>query len=158
MKKLIILFAIAISLISCEEEEVVVTPAEQLEIDLKIIDDFLLENNITAQTDPSGLRYVINDLGDGATPNSSSVVAVKYEGRLMSNGSVFDSFDEPEGIEFPLNRLILGWQIGIPLIEEGGSITLYIPSGLAYGPSGTGSGSIPGNAVLIFDIELVGVK
>lgn len=144
-----------LSLFSCEEEDEIVTPARQLEIDGEIIDNYLQENGINnAVTDKSGLRYVVDAQGDGKFPTETSNVTVRYEGRLLSNGQVFDSNNT--GVEFPLNRLILGWQIGIPKIQEGGKITLYVPSGLAYGPRG--SGAIPGNAVLIFDIELLSVN
>ena len=58
---------------------------------------------------------------------------------------------------FALNRLIVGWQIGVPLIKKGGSIRLIVPSGLAYGSSSPGLG-IPKNAVLDFTIDLIDVK
>ncbi len=155
MKRLIFCF-LPLLLACSDDEEIIVSPQQQLIIDTEIIDNYLTDNGIAAETDASGLRYVVNEPGDedGLVPSSSSTVTVKYEGRLLSNQQVFDS--NSDGLTFQLSRLILGWQIGIPLIQEGGNITLYIPSGLAYGPSGIGS--IPGNAVLIFDIELVSVN
>ena len=56
-------------------------------------------------------------------------------------------------INFPLENLITGWQIGIPLIKVGGRITLYIPSVYAYGKNGIGSDILP-NASLEFEILL----
>ncbi|MAO65546.1 MAG: hypothetical protein CL666_11155 [Balneola sp.] len=126
----------------------------QLQADIEAIETYLEENNIDAQVHSSGLRYVINEPGDGDKPTLCDQVTVRYEGRLMSDGSVFDGTDQARA--FGLNRLITGWQIGIPLIEKGGSITLYIPSVYGYGSRGSGD-TIPPNSNLIFDIELAGV-
>lgn len=126
----------------------------QLEADVEAIEAYLNENNIEAKVHSSGLRYVINEPGDGDKPTLCDQVTVRYEGRLMSDGSVFDGTDQARA--FGLNRLITGWQIGIPLIKKGGNITLYIPSVYGYGSRGSGD-SIPPNSNLIFDIELVGV-
>ncbi len=46
--------------------------------------------------------------------------------------------EQSETVEFPLNRVIKGWTEGMKLVGEGGSITLWIPSNLAYGPEGAG--------------------
>lgn len=127
----------------------------QLARDIEIIDDFLAENGISAQTDPSGLRYVISEPGAGAVAGLCDQVSVTYAGRLLSTGEQFDASSNP--INFVLGGLITGWQIGIPLIQPGGSVTLYIPSVYGYGESGIGT-SIPGNANLIFDIDLVSVN
>jgi len=136
------------------EPENTITYEEQLAIDIEIIENYLAENNITAEVDDSGLHYVVHEEGTGDSPDLKSNVVVDYEGRLLSDETVFDS---NEGFDFPLNRLITAWQIGLPKIKSGGSITLYCPSGLAYGTTGAGS-SIPANANLIFDIELTEVK
>ncbi|MGB1218088.1 MAG: FKBP-type peptidyl-prolyl cis-trans isomerase, partial [Saprospiraceae bacterium] len=67
----------------------------------------------------------------------------------------FDSsYDRGEPIEFPLTGVIKGWQEAIPLLSKGGKGTFLIPSGLAYGARGAGA-DIPGNTVLIFDVELL---
>ncbi|MDW3191432.1 MAG: FKBP-type peptidyl-prolyl cis-trans isomerase [Cytophagales bacterium] len=153
-KLLMICMGTLVALSSClkEQEVIFVSFEEQMAIDLEILDEYLADNNITAQTDPSGLRYVIREQGNGPTPELTGTVRVGYEGTLL-NGDVFDS---NEGTSFQLNNLIEGWQIGIPLIQEGGDITLYIPSGLAYGPQGI-PGFIPANANLIFTIQLMEV-
>lgn len=124
----------------------------QLNTDIDRIKQYLTENEIEAQVHETGIRYVINEPGNGSTAELCDVVTVNYEGRLLSNGEIFDSSESPA--TFPLSGLITGWQIGIPLIQEGGSITLYIPSVYAYGRFGSGD-DIPANANLIFDIELV---
>jgi FKBP-type peptidyl-prolyl cis-trans isomerase FkpA len=107
---------------------------------------------------PSGVFYTISTQGAGVVPSVCSDVTVKYVGSL-TNGNVFDNSNttSPGGVTFTLGQLISGWQIGIPLIQKGGSIILYIPPSLGYGSAGAG-GSIPPNSYLVFTIELVNVQ
>jgi len=127
----------------------------QPEIDDKIITDYLVSKQLTAIKDPSGLYYMITLTGTGTAPTTASTVEVKYKGSLV-NGTVFDQTDADETFTYALSGLILGWQIGIPLMKEGGKATLFIPSRLGYGESNMGT--IPPNSVLIFEIELIDVK
>lgn len=154
LKIRVLLVGAVIVLMSCKEGErtSVLSYEEQLAVDMAILDEYLSDNNITAQADASGLRYVVQEPGSGTRPDLNSTVRVAYEGTYM-DGSVFDANDD---IVFPLRNLIEGWQIGIPLIQEGGAITLYVPSGLAYGTQGI-PGAIPGNSNLIFTIQLLEV-
>ena len=104
----------------------------------------------------SGLYYKINKLGEGQNPSAGSNVAVHYRGMLM-DGTVFDSsYQRNEPINFTLGQgqVIPGWDEGIALLNKGASAKLVIPSDLAYGSSGAG-GVIPGDATLIFEVELV---
>lgn len=103
----------------------------------------------------SGLQYKIETEGTGIAPAMTDTVEVNYEGRLI-DGTVFDSsYERGESTKFPLDRVIKGWGEGLTYIKEGGKIQLYIPSDLAYGSRGTGP--IPGNSTLIFDVELIKV-
>lgn len=112
---------------------------------------YISDNGITATKHASGLYYQIIDPGTGATPTINSTVKANYTGKFTNNNS-FDA-----GVSsFPLNGVIEGWQIGIPLIKQGGKIKLIIPPYLAYGCDDYRS--IPGNSVLIFDVELQEVK
>ncbi|MFM7646078.1 MAG: FKBP-type peptidyl-prolyl cis-trans isomerase [Sphingomonadales bacterium] len=111
-------------------------------------------NNMTVQTHPSGMLYQIVSPGNGAIPNLASRVSVRYTGKLM-NGTIFDSRTSTPA-EFTLGQVITGWQLGVPLIQKGGTIRLIIPSSLAYGCTATGP--IPADAVLFFEIELVDVR
>ncbi|MBC7914863.1 MAG: FKBP-type peptidyl-prolyl cis-trans isomerase [Pyrinomonadaceae bacterium] len=154
IKILLLLTLIATVFISgCKKKESF-DPAKQLEIDEQLINDFITKNNIAAQElQSSGMYYQI--IAPGAvnvTYTSSSKVTVKYVGRLL-NGQVFDQ--STTGVTFPLGNLIYGWQVGIPLIKPGGKIRLLIPSGYAYGSQA--QNGIPANAVLDFEIELLGV-
>lgn len=77
-----------------------------------------------------------------------------YKG-YFTNGSVFDQSDAA-GISFNLQQVIKGWTEGITYFKEGGNGVLLIPSSLAYGNNG--QGSVPGGAVLIFDVKLISVN
>ena len=108
-------------------------------------------------TTASGLKYKVIKKGTGRIPNSSSVVIVDYEGKLASDGTVFDSsYQRGEAIELPLDRVIPGWTEGLQLMKEGATYEFYIPYNLAYGENGTGP--IPPKADLIFKVELHQVK
>ena len=120
------------------------------------VQNYLSSNNITAIQHPSGFFYKINTQGGGQeVVNLCSNTTVTYKGRL-TDGTVFDSTKTGETVTFELGQVIVGWQKGVPLISSGGNITLYIPPSLGYGPYG--SGSIPGNSILIFDVGLVSVN
>jgi len=121
--------------------------------EIQAVQDYLAANNITAEQHCSGLFYHIDEMGTGATPNVCSNISVTYEGKL-TNGTVFDSQGTPTVLN--LSGVIPGWKDGIPLIKAGGRIYLYIPPSLAYGASG--SGPIPGNAIIVFRVELVAVQ
>lgn len=126
--------------------------SSQAEKDASLISKFLSDNNIQAQQDTSGLSYVIHTSKGGSKPTVNNCVEVKYTGRFLKDGRVFDQSDK---ISFPLNAVIPGWQKAIPMLGIGDSATFYIPSGLAYGPEGA-QGAIPPDAILIFDVELLG--
>ncbi len=110
-------------------------------------------NSITATAHSSGMYYQVINAGSGPTPSLTSRVSVRYTGKLM-DGTVFDT-QTGTPVTFTLGGVIHGWQLGLQLIQKGGTIKLIVPSSLAYGCSGYGA--IPGNAILYFDIQLVDV-
>lgn len=124
----------------------------QFEKDRRIIREYLETNNLRAESHPTGLYYNILDIGGNVNPNVTNTVEIRYKGTFL-DGTVFDETQGQATAELSLTRVIRGWQIGVPLIGRGGKIELYIPSDLAYGR--TGRGSIPANAVLYFEVELV---
>ncbi len=144
-------------LLGCSQN-IPVSPSQQLAKDIAAIDKYLLANNITAVQDPSGLRYVVTTVGAGTPPISSSLLKVKYTGRLLSTQTIFDqSASTPVFFNTPLSGLIQGWQIAFAILGKGTKATLYIPSGLAYGTASP-SPAIPPNSNLIFDVELIDFK
>jgi FKBP-type peptidyl-prolyl cis-trans isomerase FkpA len=122
------------------------------------VEAYLSANAITAIKHPSGLYYQIVAQGSGATPQLCSAVSVGYTGKL-TNGK---DFDQQNMISFDLGRVITGWQKGLPLIQKGGHIKLYIPPTLGYGAYDikdiNGAVVIPANSILIFDVEMFDVN
>jgi FKBP-type peptidyl-prolyl cis-trans isomerase len=119
---------------------------------------FLKENASKegVKTTASGLQYKIVKEGTGKTPAATDKVLVHYRGTFL-DGTEFDSsYKRNEPIAFPLNRVIAGWTEGLQLVKEGGKAILYIPSKLAYGPSG--NGPIGPNETLIFEVELLKIQ
>ncbi len=114
--------------------------------------DFIQANNMNAIKHESGLYYEIVEPGSGSSPNLNSAIYIKYKGTLL-NGTVFDSQLDDRRTGWQLRTLIPGWQIAVPLIKMSGKINIIVPSALAYGCQR--NGSIPGNSILYFEIELV---
>ncbi|MFK8039198.1 MAG: FKBP-type peptidyl-prolyl cis-trans isomerase [Crocinitomicaceae bacterium] len=150
MKSSIILFFIAFSVISCKKNKV-----DQSALDETIIVNYAADKKLETTKTASGLHYIINEEGSGIKPTVNSTVTVVYKGYL-TDGTVFDQSTEA-GYTNSLSALIKGWQEGLPLFKVGSKGVLLIPSALGYGTQGSGS-SIPKNAVIIFDIELIDVE
>lgn len=119
------------------------------------IDQKVSENKNIKGTD-SGLHYEIHAAGSDAKPTSTDQVKVHYEGRLIDGGVFDSSIERGEPITFGLNQVIKGWTEGLQLIGEGGKVTLYIPSDIAYG--NTDQSSIPGGSTLVFEVELITIN
>jgi len=149
MKSSLYLLLSIFAFLSCSDNDSTFEPQNETDI-LKYIKD----NNLDATKSSSGLYYVIDNEGNGARPTSSSNVTVAYKGYFL-NGKVFDQSNSG-GISFGLNRVITGWTEGITYFKEGGNGVLLVPSNLGYGPNG--SLSIPGGAVLVFDVKLIKVN
>jgi FKBP-type peptidyl-prolyl cis-trans isomerase/Bacterial pre-peptidase C-terminal domain len=108
---------------------------------------------ITSST--TGLQYVDLIEGTGATPTKGQKVTVQYTG-ILTNGTKFDSSRDrntPFSFNIGLGQVIDGWEEGIASMKVGGRRQLIIPASLGYGTRG--QGSIPGNATLIFDVEVL---
>lgn len=160
LKKLFFIAVLPVILFACAKKtDTVATDCNNTGVpdstEIKVLQSYLKTNSITAMQDNRGFFYVISTPGSGATPTLSSTVTVQYTGKLF-NGTTFDSNNSAAGLSFPLSQVITGWQLGVPLIKKGGSITLYLPPSLAYGCNG--SGPIPPNAPLIFTINLLNVQ
>ncbi len=149
MKYFLPVLLIVFSLSSCAKKKA----EEQAILDEEIIQQYISDNNLNAIATGSGLYYVIDSQGTGVGCTSASTVKVAYTGSF-TGGAEFEQ-SPAQGVEFSLQGVISGWTEGIPYFNEGGVGKLLLPSALAYGRSG--SGSIPPNTVLIFDIELIDV-
>jgi FKBP-type peptidyl-prolyl cis-trans isomerase FklB len=124
----------------------------------KLVKEFMDKNKLVAGvvTTESGLQYKINTPGVGSKPTGEQKVKVHYTGKLL-DGKVFDSsVERGEPAVFGVNQVIPGWTEALQLMPVGSKWTLYIPPALGYGEHGTQG--IPGNSVLIFDVELIGIE
>ena len=115
--------------------------------------------NDGVQSTESGLEYVELESGDdsGKSPVPSDTAVVFYEGRLAETGEVFDSaYDRGEPLMLQPSQVIPGWQEALSMMKPGDRWLVHIPSGLGYGERGY-PGTIPPNADLNFEVELVDV-
>jgi FKBP-type peptidyl-prolyl cis-trans isomerase FkpA len=104
---------------------------------------------------PSGLIYLEEKAGTGASPAATDKVKVDYHGTLI-DGLVFDSsVDRGQPVDFALNEVIKCWTEGLQLMKVGGKAKLVCPSDIAYGDQGR-PGIKPG-ATLVFDIQLLDI-
>jgi len=155
-----LLFVLLLSTIACFKKDSgctinnVIAPASEV----TAVENYLSAKNITATKDPSGFYYEIVSLGSGTNPNECSGVNVGYVGKLTND----NVFDQSQSLSIGLSQVIEGWRKGLPLIQKGGEIKLYIPPTLGYGPidvkDGQGNVVIPANSILIFDVHLIDVQ
>jgi len=106
----------------------------------------------------SGLYWQDLEVGVGDEAVVGATVNVHYEGWL-TNGTLFDTSHDtglPFSFQLGAGFVIPGWDEGVVGMHVGGIRKLVIPPQLAYGQSGTGP--IPGNATLVFDVELVEIE
>lgn len=110
-------------------------------------------------TTASGLKYVDLKVGEGEAAKEGSRVLVHYTGTLQ-DGKKFDSSvgGDPFPVTIGKTRVIKGWTEGLQGMKKGGKRKLIIPADLAYGKDGTPDGTIPPNATLIFEVEVVDLK
>ena len=121
--------------------------------EIQAVQAYLSSKGITnAVQHCSGMYYLIDNAGSGKHPNGCSDVNVTYKG-MLTNGSTFDQGTTDLGLGRCHYRV---GRNGIPRVAVGGTIHLYIPPSLGYGPYA--NGPIPANSILVFDVTLNGVK
>ena len=118
------------------------------------------ESGARTITTASGLQITDEVVGTGAEVKAGDTISANYTG-MLEDGTVFDASARHGGpASFPIGvgRVIQGWDEGIVGMKVGGTRRLVIPGDLAYGPQGMPQAGIPGNATLIFEVEVVGVN
>jgi FKBP-type peptidyl-prolyl cis-trans isomerase len=161
---------------SCDDDSSTFDPIEQRKRDNIIIEEFLEENNLTAQVTSSGIYYIIEKQGIGTSPLYGDTVVLHYTGMLIGSkvvknednniyGDVFATSvysQEPVTVTVgqvyntPFN-LPSGWTEAIQTTKKGQKITFFFPSHLGYGSAGIRS-FIPPYSVLVFDVEILDIK
>ena len=155
MKKILIALSVVMTLFAgngCIKDAVckdMTVQSEQAEII-----SYATTQGLSATAHSSGLYYQVTNPGSGPAPTSGSRVFIKYTGKLL-NGTIFET-QTAAPVSYGLSGMIQGFQIGLPLIQKGGTIKLIIPSSLAYGCNGFGA--VPGNSILYFEVELTDVQ
>jgi len=108
-------------------------------------------------TTASGLKIHDERVGDGPTPKMGQTVRVHYIGRFENGKEFNNSYQMGQPAEFRLGGVIEGWNEALQTMKVGGKRKIWVPSKIAYGPQGKPP-TIPPNANLEFDIELLSVK
>lgn len=129
---------------------------QQRQIDIKSIEAAIDSGKTDVRQNEKGVYYKILKEGTGRQVMPTDTVSVYYHLHLLNDTATIDEAKNAPA-RFPLNRLIRGWSIGVPLIKVGGKIRLVIPSDLAYSIR-TRSPKIPPNSILVFTIEVVDAK
>ena len=119
---------------------------------------FLAKNVLdsTVKVTPKGVQYRVLKAGTGISPKVTDKVQVHYIGALLDGTQFDNSVKRGEPLEFPVAAVIEGWQDLLQVMKEGDKVKAWIPSALAYGEAGVPP-TIPGNALLIFEVELLKV-
>jgi FKBP-type peptidyl-prolyl cis-trans isomerase FklB len=119
---------------------------------------FLAENQKKEgwKTTASGLQYKVLTTGTGDKPKATDTVVTNYRGTTI-DGTEFDSsYKRNEPAEFPVNAVIPGWTEALQMMPVGSKWQLAVPAELAYGENAPPQ--IGPNSVLLFDVELLGIK
>jgi FKBP-type peptidyl-prolyl cis-trans isomerase FklB len=120
---------------------------------------FLAENKKKdgVVTLPSGLQYKVMTAGNGKKPTAKDKVTLNYRGMLIDGTEFDNSYKRGEPAVFPVGGVIKGLSEALQLMPVGSKWQIVIPSDIAYGEQGAGAQITP-NAVLVFEIELLGIK
>lgn len=159
--------------ISCEQaklaagDKVTIEGKKEGETSIKVSE--LIKENISNKKEKNmeskiiekdGLKIEILKDGSGAETKNGDTVSVHYTGTL-ADGKKFDSsLDRGQPFSFLLGagQVIKGWDLGVLGMKVGEKRKLTIQPEFGYGEAGAGGGIIPPNAVLIFEVELLGIN
>jgi FKBP-type peptidyl-prolyl cis-trans isomerase FklB len=117
-----------------------------------------LEKNKTkpgVKVTKSGLQYEVIREGKGKAVEENDLLKIKFYASF-ANGEIFDSLARNKPVDFPSKGLFKGWDEAVKYMKVGGKYRFVFPPQLAFGDKGTGP--IPPNSVIIFDVELLDAK
>ncbi|MEI6173574.1 MAG: FKBP-type peptidyl-prolyl cis-trans isomerase [Bacteroidota bacterium] len=122
------------------------------------IEDFIDRYQWKMSTTTTGLRYMIYTTGKGASAKKGELARINYSVRLLNGDLVYKS-DSLAPFEFEIGkrRVPNGLEEGVILMKPGERAKLVVPSYLAFGLAGD-QDRVPPRAILVYDIELLGVK
>lgn len=158
-----LLLVLGLSLFSSCKDEFKERYEEQQRADEQIIQKYLQDNNITNyQRQASGVYYLPQTPGTGSKVQKTSTVEMHSIGRLVGYQGTpkFESTYEngqTKRVRIGANQVVRGLEEGLQLMSQGEEASIIIPSGLAYGRYGN-YGSIPPNAVLLYEIKIEKVE
>lgn len=108
----------------------------------------------------SGLTYKVTELGNmnKVAMRDRDSVAISYRATRLSGEEVDPATERDEIVRESVGKLIAGLKEGVKLVGEGGKVTLWIPSALAYGSAGAEKKGIKANEMLRYELEIKEVK
>jgi peptidylprolyl isomerase len=135
-------------------------PSEQVAVDVNDLIAPPLET-ITwddAETTDSGLQYIVVVPGEGDSPQEGDLVTMNYVAKLTDDTVLADTSmgGGPATAILGRDQLLPGWEEGLMLMKPGGTSKFLLPPELAFGEEGYGS--IPPNAQIILEIELISTE
>jgi FKBP-type peptidyl-prolyl cis-trans isomerase len=142
-----------------EEQRLKREAAEQGKKDQADMDEYIRKNKINAIKTPSGAYVEIQQKGTGKAGDTGAIAQVYYTGKLLKDGTVFDSNLDPKfqhtmsfDVELGRGGVAVGFGEGLMYFGKGGRGKIYVPAYLGYGSQG--NGPIPPNAPLLFEVEI----
>lgn len=156
----IFLFSIVCVLFSsCKNDKIepLIDATIQAEREEQIIQQYLTENNLTAQKTNLGIYYIVLEEGTGTLkPIAKNGVTINYVGTVLYGRKFDSSYEKGKPLSFTIgsNTVIVGFEEAVKQMKLGEKTRFFIPSRYAYEESGIPSAGIPPYSTLIFDIKL----
>lgn len=123
---------------------------------VKVVEDYLAKNNITATKIGKGIFVVVKEEGTGTPLTKGKYGTIGFDGRFIRNDSSFQNGDFSRKVG--VGELVAGMDEGLQLFKQGGKGTIYVPGFLAYGKNPQPGSPFKPNDALYFNIEVKAVS
>lgn len=161
-KYIFLFFPLFSILLSCNKNEIapLIDATIQAEREDQAIQQYLTENNLTAQKTDLGIYYIVLEEGEGtATPNNGATIRVNYVGSVLYGRQFDSSYETGEPLEFAIGSgsVVVGFEESVKQMRSKERTLFFIPSRYAYGQNGISDGTreiIPAFATLVFEIKV----